>query len=291
MLTFKIFTYQFSPLVSETTDLDTVLFADAVISAPSVMEHKQETFQALFKDDSGFFFSKGEMVYRHQMLLNYNNIMVLRIANNKKIHQEENFRVRELVNQPSSLVIIDNRKDCQTIAVQCQPSSFSKPDQLAIIMESSFNAALKPSCLNVEIRGRIEGNTFWKIVDSHPEGIKSVRFEISYPNLPRVSDNVDSLLKEACKEFGANSKYEINAIQGQTLNLSRSSALLSGLVEASSNSGHPIKMLAAGTHSRWISTQTDSAVFMEIAENKLTGEDDLFNGKYETVAQEMNRFK
>lgn len=291
MLTFKIYTYQFSPLVPETTDLDTMLFADAVISAPSVMEHKQEIFQALFNEDSGFFFSRGDMVYRHQMLMNYNNVIVLRIANNKKIHQEENFHVRELVNQPSSLVIIDNRKDCQTIAVQCQQASFSKPDQLAKIMESSFNAAMKPSCLNVEIRGRIEGNTFWKIVDNHPEGIKSVRFEISYPNLPRVSDNVDVLLKEACKEFGANSKYEINAIQGQTLNLNRSSTLLSGLVEASSNSGHPIKMLAAGAHSRWISTQTDSEVFMEIAENKLTGEDDLFNEKYETVAQEMNRFK
>lgn len=49
----------------------------------------------------------------------------MRIANNKKTKLEADFNVSELDNHPSCLVIIDNRKDRQIIAIE-RNIAFSK---------------------------------------------------------------------------------------------------------------------------------------------------------------------
>lgn len=291
MASFKIYTYQFSPLVAECSELGGSLFNDSVLTAQIVMENKQKTFQDLFNKESSFMFSIGNQVFRHQILLNYNGIILMRIANNKVIRQEADFQIHELMNQPSCLVIIDNRGNCQTIAIQNLSSAFDKPDRVARIMQQAFNASLKPSGLTMDIRARIEEATFWKIIDSHPDGFKSIKFDIPYPNLPRVADNVDELLKEVCKELGANTKFEINAIQGQTLNLEKTSSLLNNLIKGASISGHPIKLLPAKARARWISTETGSTVWSEISDEILSSDQKLFDDRYEQIAQEMNKYK
>ena len=288
MLQFDIYTYQFAPLVSDLPS-DPVLFND-LPSGKEVMAVKQEVFQNLFTEDTGLVFQVGDVIYHHQILLNYNGILVLRLANNKQLVQEENFQVRKLVNQPSSLIIIDNRGNCQTIAIQKNPTAFSRTNQIASILQTTFNTLLKQHFLLIEIRRRLEQNSFWQIVDRYPEGIKSIRFEFSYPNLPRVSDNVHEMFTEMAKEFGANSKYELNAIQGQRLNLNRDNSFLNGLIKASSDSGHEVKILPIGG-TQWQSTGTESGITTEMSPNLFEGDQKLFDDSYETIAQKMNPFK
>ena len=199
--------------------------------------------------------------------------------------------VKRLVNQPSSLIIIDNRGNCQSIAIQKNPTAFSSTRQIASILQTTFNDQLRPRFLSIEIRRRLEENSFWHIVDQYPEGIKSIRFEFSYPNLPRVSDNVKELFSEMAKEFGASSKYEINAIQGQRLILNRDNDFLAGLIKASSESGHEIKILPVGTGMRWHSTGTGSGVCTEMNPDWFSTDDRIFDDRYEIIAQEMNQFK
>ena len=163
MLQFDIYTYQFAPLVSDLTS-DPVLFND-LPSGKEVMAVKQEVFQNLFTEDTGLVFQVGDVIYHHQILLNYNGILVLRLANNKQLVQEENFQVKKLVNQPSSLIIIDNRGNCQTIAIQKNPTAFSRTSQIASILQTTFNTLLKQRFLLIEIRRRLEQNSFWQIVD------------------------------------------------------------------------------------------------------------------------------
>lgn len=290
MASFKIYAYQFSPAIEDEIMTET-LFGMTPVTSDSVMLDKQTVFQTLFSDGSGFAFSKGLTKYNHQVILNENGIIVLRIANNKKLRQEENFKIKELVNQPSCVVVIDNRGDCQSMAIQDKSRAFVSTDQVAKIMTASLNEALKASGLVVEIRRRIEENTFWNLLDRYPEGVRSIRFEIAYPNLPRVSDNVDALFRSVCKELGATSSFQLNAIQGQTLNLSKSSELLSGLVKASSESGHPIKVLPAEKNARWVSTGTDSSVSSEMNDKLFSMEETLFHDRFEQIAKSMNKYK
>lgn len=292
MLSFKIYTYQFSPLG---TSLDDSNYLFQNLDRPTddkVMAEKQQTLSDLFKEDSGFRFSKGDQLFRHQVILNYNGMIALKIANNKTILREDNFTLHKLTHQPSSLVIIDNRHDCQTIAIQRLVSSFAKPDTLARIMASSFNDALRQYGLRVEIRARIEEHTFWRLVESLPEGVKSIKFDLAYPNLPRVSDNVASVFKSINQELGAESRYEVNALYGKTLNLDKGNEVLQGLVKASSESGRPIKILGAGAGQRWISTGNDSEVIQSIPENAIEKKDGtLIDDRFEKITEALNKYK
>lgn len=291
MSSFVVYTYQFAPKVKDLEQYSE-LFPDKNISPEIIMEGKQKTFQSLFDDDSTFTFTVGNETFRHQILLNSGGIIMLRIANNKKIRHEENFVVKSIDDQPSCIVIIDNRKDCQSIAIQDKRSSFSSTDQIAGIMKKSFNSVLWRSLLVVDIRRRLEEKSFWRLVNHYPEGIKAVRFGISYPNLPRVSDSVRELFNDMAKEFGANSKYEIDAIEGQSLKLNESNEYLRGLVHAASESGHDIMVQPLGSGRRWISTGTTSKVVVDVADHLFEpAEGKLFDDRFERIARIMNKFK
>ena len=256
------------------------------------MMGKQQAFQSLFDDDSSFTFTVGEETYNHQIILNKGGFIVLRIANNKKIRHEENFIVKDIEDQPSCIVLIDNRHDCQSIAIQEKRTAFSSTDQVARIMKKAFNAVLWRRFLVVDILRRLEEKTFWNLVKRYPDGIKSVRFGLSYPNLPRVSDNVREMFTELAREFGANSKYEITAIEGQPLKLNDKSEYLKGLVSASCESGQGIKILPAGSKERWVSVGSDSNVSVEIPEVLFdSSEGKLFDDRFERIAKIMNKFK
>lgn len=291
MSTFVVYTYQFAPKVKDREQYSE-LFPDKDVSPDKIMEKKQETFQSLFDDDSAFTFTVDNETFNHRILLNSGGIIMLKIANNKKIFHEENFVVKSIDDQPSSIVIIDNRKDCQSIAIQDKRSSFSSTDQIAGIMKKSFNAVLWKRLLVVDIRRRLEEKSFWQLVGHYPSGIKAVRFGIPYPNLPRVSDNVRDLFKDMAKEFGANSKYEIDAIEGQSLRLVESNEYLRELVHASSESGHDIMVQPIGSGRRWVSTGTTSKVAIDVPDYLFkTVEERLFDDRFERIAQIMNRFK
>ena len=291
MSTFVVYTYLFAPKVNDLEQYSE-LFPENDVSPDSIMAKKQETFQSLFDDDSTFTFTVGDETFNHQILLNSGGIIMLKIANNKKIRHEENFVVKNIDDQPSSIVIIDNRKECQSIAIQDKRSSFSSTDQVAGIMKKSFNSVLWRNLLVVDIRRRLEAKSFWQLVGHYPKGIKAVRFGISYPNLPRVSDNVRDLFNDMAKEFGANSKYEIDAIEGQSLRLNESNEYLRDLVHASSDSGHDIMIQPIGSGKRWISSGTNSRVVVEVSDRLLDPADgELFDDRFERIAQIMNRFK
>ena len=165
------------------------------------------------------------------------------------------------------------------------------PKRIARLVQATFNAYLMQHFLSVDIRRRLEEKTFWQIVDRCSEGVKSVRFEFSYPNLPRVSDNIHQMFTELAKEFGANSKYEINAIQGQSLILDRDNEMLKGLIKASCDSGHGISVLPNGSGQRWHSTCTGTGVTTELDPEWFERDQRLFDDRYEKIAQEMNLFK
>ena len=291
MSTFVVYTYQFAPKVKDLEQYSE-LFPDKDVSPDKIMEKKQETFQSLFDEGSAFTFTVGNETFNHRILLNAGGIIMLKIANNKKILHEENFVVKSIDDQPSSIVIIDNRKDCQSIAIQDKRSSFSSTDQIAGIMKRSFNAVLWRRLLVVDIRRRLEEKSFWQLVGHYPSGIKAVRFGIPYPNLPRVSDNVRDLFKDMAKEFGANSKYEIDAIEGQSLRLNESNEYLRELVHVSSESGNDIMVQPVGSGRRWVSTGTTSKVVIDVPDYLFkTAEGKLFDDRFERIAQIMNRFK
>lgn len=289
MAKYILYTYQFAPLIGENSDYPK-LFEDAVEESPEIIMHaKQGVFTNLLKKDSELVFTCSDQTYSHKILLNFNGIITLRIANNKKFIQEQDFKLKEIPNHPSCMVIVDNREGFQTIAIE-KNSSFPSTDTVARIMKASFNAYLRPYRLYVDIRRRLEENSFWQLVDRYPDGIKKIRFYFAYPNLPRVSDNVEEVFRELALQFNANTQFELTAIEGQTLNLDKEDKRLASMIKASSDSGLPVKVLPAKKKSAWVSSGSGSFVSTTFPDAiSEASEDELFHNQYEYLAEEMKK--
>ena len=141
MAKYVLYTYQFAPLNSNSEEYPTLFENQDSFNPGLVMKTKLEVFSNLLKKDSKLQFLCSDQVYSHKILLNFNGIISLRIANNKRFIQEQDFVLKEIPNHPSCMVIIDNRENFQTIAIE-KNSSFSSPDTVAKIMMVSFNAFL-----------------------------------------------------------------------------------------------------------------------------------------------------
>lgn len=249
MAKFIIYTYQFAPLQNVTTPS---LFetTENILPTQERMEQKQTIFQKLFSLPPDKIFSKGSKKYDARILFNHGDIVVLRLANSKKMVLEESFQIKEHQYDPSCIVIIDNRKDAQQIAIEEDHKAFSDTNVVKSILESSFRKFLKPHGLTVSIQREYQKSEFWRIVNSHQDKITMVRFHFAYPNLPRLRDSVKEVFAEANKLTNSkHSSFELKAADGESLELESPNDTLNAIVECSAASGEIIDIKARGVKS------------------------------------------
>lgn len=249
MARFIIYTYQFAPLQNIATPS---LFesTENILSIQDRMAQKQSIFQELFSLSPDKIFSKGSRKYDARILFNQGDIVVLRLANSKKMVLEESFQIKEHQYAPSCLVIIDNRKDAQQIAIEEDHKAFSDTNVVKSILESSFKKYLKPYGLTITIQREYQKSEFWKIVNSHQDKITMVRFHFAYPNLPRLRESVKEVFAETNKLTNSkHSSFELKAAEGESLELDSTNDTLNAIVECSADSGEVIDIKARGIKS------------------------------------------
>ncbi len=246
MAKFIIYTYQFAPLQNVTSPS---LFENTenVLPVQERMEKKQIIFQQVFSLPPEKIFSKGLKKYDARILFDQDDIVVLRLANSKKMVLEESFQIKEHQYDPSCIVIIDNRKDLQQIAIEEDHKAFSDTNVVKSILESSFRKFLKPYGLTITIQREYQKSEFWRIVRSHQDKITMVRFHFAYPNLPRLRESVKEVFSEANKLTNSkHSSFELKAADGESLELDSTNNTLSAIVECSAESGEVIDIKARG---------------------------------------------
>ena len=135
--------------------------------APHEWENRQEHLATLFEEDNSIVFGEGEpseeqqargetfaRVFNHRVYhLKCNpNIIVMQLANSIDTPMETNFEQVVAKNEPSLFVIIDNRKDNRTIAIQNRKKAFSAPRRVAnIIAERVSNMLYTKYCYRLDI--------------------------------------------------------------------------------------------------------------------------------------------
>lgn len=153
MATFTLYTYLFSPVTTRQGEL--------------FPEHSDKTLNQLHAERhrilGKFFNSKSRYFSLHtpdkdygcMMLANQDGVVVLRIANEKNDKREIHFKVFSQKDQPSCLVIIDNREGgMQTVCIQNKARSFLKTQDVAMILESALNNYLQPYRHRVSIKAK-----------------------------------------------------------------------------------------------------------------------------------------
>ena len=175
MSKYILYTYQFSPLQKKT---ESNMFESnkEVLTQDELMVQKQDIFGAFFRETFTPLFKKQNKKFDHKIILNENNIIVFRLANNKKLYLEESFHKQEYRYSPSCLIIIDNRKDVQRIAIEEDKVAFSDTNAVKQILLFSFKRYLNNKGLDITIQRDYEQVEFWNIIHTYKQKIEMVRF-------------------------------------------------------------------------------------------------------------------
>lgn len=235
MALFNIYTYQFKPIFDHPT-----LFDDVDWSPDKAMEQKNIFFAAALKEVSFVYRNKKHNI---RFIISNKNFFIFRIDNARKIRIEKDFKVSEDTDQPSTLVIIDNDKNVQRIAIEENLNTFAHTDTVAHIIEESVKYSLKEHFLEISIRREYSRNEFWDLVRLYENNISTVTFKFDYPNLPRVRALIPEMLKDASKKTrSTKTSLKFEADKGQSLHLNRDDYYISGLADGASDCGSKIKI-------------------------------------------------
>lgn len=269
MAKFNIYTYQFSPV-----PLQTNLFEVSRPSLRECMNNKHQIFTEVLNGEN-LRLTYRNKVYPHRLLHANNDVYVLQIANRKSIVLEQDFQRTSIDNAPSVFVIIDNRENGQRILIE-DDMAFSDTSVIQNILLSSFKCILASSGLVIRIEKEYDRSEFWNVVDAHPEAITMVRFQMMYPNLPRISQHIHDLLRDASENVNShNTSLELKAEPGTTLILSRDNEQLNDLNNASADSGCVTKLKINGLRSFVSTGQTTKNIEIDNLEAELNNPDFL----------------
>lgn len=292
MAKFQIYTYMFRPVTKNQTEIPFEEFQQ--INVQDSLDRKQDLTGEVLDDDKKLKFKFNDVEYAHKMYIGQNGIYVFRIANSghKPAKVETDFKVVKQENHPSCLVIIDNRKDRQIIAIE-KNSAFGKDPSLAVILQTTLRKALQSYRLTLDVTPKFHTSEFWQVVDASMmlKGIESVDFPFAYPNLPEISDMVGEYMNNVARQTNSEPTLHLKGQNNESLTLSRKDLWLLSAIKACAASGRPILIKPKGSDLRRIGV--DSPVYEEISDVALTGlgQKDLFDSKFQAIVEFLNTIK
>lgn len=296
MAKFQIFQYLFRPVMENQAGLPAEVFQ--AVNVQDSLTRKQELFGNVL-DDLAYEQNEQEKYYqfngekfKYRSFINQGDIYVIRIANNKKAKLESDFNVSELDNHPSCLVIIDNRKDRQIIAIE-RNVAFSKASMVADILQNTFRLKLLSNRLTLDIAGKFHTAEFWQVRNSsmNLKGIDYVDFPFGYPNLPAISDLVGEYFTDLAKRTNSEPTLHLQGQNHESVNLDPTDIWLLNAIKACAASGKPILIKPKGSQVRKIGVE--SPVIEEIADIavKELSSHDLFDSKFNLIVEFLNKIK
>lgn len=283
MSKFIIYTYQFSPVTHRQMD-----FIEENLSKEDLMKRKQSYFGE-FISQTGDVYKRGGKKYGHKIIMNQDNIVVFRIANSKKLILEQNFQKIEHPYTPSCLVVVDNRNNVQRIAIEEDVKAFSDTNVVMNILLSTYKKHLEKKGLYITIQREYKKNEFWDVVNKYQDKVTMVRFQISYPNLPRLNQTIKGIISSTSEVTNSRcTTIEYKAGEGEFLNLSNEDDNIKELSEASADGGDIIKIKAKGIRHHITTGNTYKSFEIDELETSLKG--DLFQNGKEKLVELLNEF-
>jgi hypothetical protein len=285
MAYFIIYTYQFSPVSNHQTSFDR-----EVVPLQERMERKQEFFQSFFNKDTDNKFKFKNRHFKHKLFFNESGIIIFKLANQKNRSYEEDFQKKQIPESPSCFVIIDNRKDIQRIYVEQRSTSFSDPNLVANIIQSTFVKYLNGFGLKIEVNKEYQESEFWDIIRMYPQGVTMVRFQLKYPNLPRVWTSVQDVIKDTSKDTNSHETIlQYKSDDEGCLEINDENEHINGLAKASADSGSVITLKARGIKAFIKTGNTEKGIEINDLELKLTK--DLLENPIEKIIAELYKTK
>ncbi len=177
------------------------------------MARHQELFQEFFdgddepnrkQGDQVFFLHKGGY-YVAKIMLSEQGVIMLRLQKDRTREYEVGFKMHKQKEQPSSMIIIDNRFEQQRVLIEHKKDVFA-PSTIARMMEKTIGDWLtKKYRVGMKVPLVYKKDQFWSVVDENRNCIKKLVFDFPYPNMARPMDKLGASLKK----FGVDLKAKV----------------------------------------------------------------------------------
>lgn len=310
MADFVLYSYQCNPIHIEIDPKNPTLDPNINIefnrTADANMRRHQEIVQEFFtlegnipliKENENIFFQYNGSTCSARIVMNENNVVMLRMQKSK-IHQyEKDFCLHKQKEEPSSMVIIDNRHEQQRILIERNANTYST-HTVAVILEKNIGAWLKKNySLGFRVPLVYRKEEFWHVVEEHKNDIKKLTFRFPYPNMARTMNKLGASLKQ----FGADLHGKVSVTtQAQPKDVlviqhKEENGNLDEIVSYLSEVGSPVEMyLVSGDKVKCCSKENPIVVSVKDLIANFRGEkgNELFpDNFFEKVTEVLNRLK
>lgn len=148
-------------------------------------EERQKLFGRFFEKDESIDFVLGKdedkKVFKHQVyhLSGNENIIIMRIANDKTKTVEQDFKDVDVRHEPSCYIIIDNRENCRRIAIQKNKAAFNTTKQVGGIITQCINdKMMEKYFIGIELYPQFYPKDFYKAWRMHQHHTGRIRFNL-----------------------------------------------------------------------------------------------------------------
>lgn len=308
MADFILYSYQCHPMHIEVDankpSIDSDYDKKCNQDADEAMARHQELFNKIFttpeirnfkKDDNLFFFHKGNY-YGGKIVMNKDGIIMLRLQNSKFKEYELDYKMITLKEEPSCLIIIDNRFEQQRILIERNKNTF-QPKTIATILEKNIGAQLGKERVGIKIPLVYRKEKFWSIVKDYERGIKKITFDFPYPNMARPMDKLGANLKKFGVDIRGKVRVTATAQRKDFLVIAprEENEDLDEIVSYLSEVGAPVDVfLVSGRKIKCFSNENPIVIDVKDSITAFRGQEDnqLFNDRmYNGVIELLNSLK
>lgn len=298
MINFPVYTFQFGPIVPAPDSLQFPIDFDP----DEVMTRKNQIFENIFADleNLAIYEDKDSTMPLPIEAVRNKEIIMFYLGEPKNINivkrNAGHFLDTKDTTYPNCMIIIDNRSTMQHIFIQKKKAVFNgNTDKIAEMLQRSFNRVLSKEHLYMEIGHEYPPVAFWNYIKSQPQGIKSIKLWIPFPNLPRIAENidkVDTVFEQMNNDYHSSMVIQIDAAEGGILTgLDENDPRLKYFLEANAKCGKYAMVKAAGKRAYYPCGKKDH--MSQPMEDKMAGykandfQGDMFGHEYEYLLDQL----
>ena len=308
MIDFLLYSYQCNPVhveVDKTKTLLTDFELEQNRLADEYMARHQELFQSFFEGEDEPNRKHGDQVYfQHlggyypaKIMMNQGGIIMLRLQKDKTHEYEVGYKLHKQKEQPSCMIIIDNRFEQQRVLIERSKDVFA-PATIARMMEQTIGKWLTQK-FRVGLRMPLvyKKDQFWSVMQEFGQFVKKLEFDFPYPNMARPMNKLGASLKA----FGVALKGKVRVTTFSqprdflVIDPHERNEDLDEIVSYLYEVGSPVSIyLVSGRKVKCFSKENPTVVQVPDKIANFRGEDDgvLFEDHFfELVAEKLNELK
>lgn len=242
MANFVIYNYQFARIIEPNEQHQIQFPGWEAVDVEKSFERRQEILDEVLNHDYRntiqFVNKRGWEYWHKQIVQPQDEVYVMRVANVRNLSITNEQLKEEIVKDyRNCLVIIDNRKGLQRIAIEKKTMVFQKTKTVASILEATLNVLLRRYRLKIIMEAPYPKQVFWQVVKEHPKGFKKITFHFPHLNLDRLVRVMDGFLTDVRRDWSSDLEFSLRADDGGALDLETNKARKEALVEGASAHG------------------------------------------------------